>query len=329
MLIDRQITMDFKNIKINGRYVIQDNQLTLFNNGSGISFRMKGEGVAVQISSKTWSCSYYFIIDRDYENKAKLDTPNNPVCHYHFNNEGEHIVDIVKANEAKDSLMSIEDLEINGELLEYDHQYDKKVMIYGDPTIAGYGILSHDVASIETSDGVRDFAFHALYELNYDMDIVCASGHGLSFSAYTNPKTIGIYDYIDKVAVGSDFSWNSKTKHDILIISLGCNDASYIAEQPNRKEELTKMFIKKYQSLIDREIKLNSEVKILMIYGTLKEKQAYSLIEETYATLKPLYKNLYIHKFDGDNSGAANHAFVTAHDKMAEELKAVIKDILK
>ena len=155
--------------------------------------------------------------------------------------------------------------------MEYDHQYDKKVIVYGDSTIAGYGILSHDEASIDTSDGVRDFAYHALYELNYDMDIFCASGYGLSFSAYTTPKTIGIYDYIKKVSVNSDFSWERQNKHDILIISLGCNDASYISEQPNNKEEYAKMFIKRYQGLIDSEIKLNSDIKILMIYGTLNK----------------------------------------------------------
>ena len=127
-------------------------------------------------------------------------------------------MDIVKANEAKDNTLVIQELLIDGEFLEYDHKYDKNVMIYGDSSIAGYGILSHDETSIHTSDGVRDFLYHALYELNYDMDILCASGYGLSFSAYTNPMTIGVYDYLDKVSVCSHFSWDKQNKHDMLII---------------------------------------------------------------------------------------------------------------
>ena len=329
MLIDRQANMNLKNIKINGRYVIQNDKLMLFNSGSGISFKAKGKGFTINVGSITWPCYYYFILDRDYRNKVKLCTANNLVWKYVFDDNKEHLIDIVKATEAKDSIFFVEDLEIDGELLKYDHQYNKNAMIYGDSTIAGYGILSHNIASIDTSDGVRDFAFHALYELNYEMDVMCASGYGLSFSAYTDPKTIGIYDYLDKVAINSNFSWVNKNKHDILIISLGCNDASYILEQPNKKDEYIKMFIKKYQKLIDSEIKLNNDIKILMVYGTLKEEQAYFLYEQTYEYLKPLYNNLYIHKFDGDNSGAANHALVTAHDRMAEELKTVIKSILK
>ena len=89
------------------------------------------------------------------------------------------------------------------------------------------------------------------------------------------------------------------------------------------------MFIKKYQELINSEVRLNNDIKILMIYGTLKEERAYFLYEQTYEYLKPLYKKLYLHKFDGDSSGAAHHAFVTAHDKMVEELKTAIKSILK
>ena len=321
--------MNFKDIKINGRYYIKDNELYLFNSGSGISFKAKGTSFTISLSSKIQPCYYYLIVDRDYKNKTKLRVFENDKHQCVFNDDQPHIIDIVKANEAKDNILIIKDLEIAGDLLEYDHKYDKKTIVYGDSTIAGYGILSHDETSIHTSDGVRDFAYHALYELNYEMNIMCASGYVLSFSAYNNPQTIGIYDYKDKAAVNSDISYEKQNRYDILIISLGCNDASYISEQPNKAKELTKMFIEKYKSLIDSEIKRNKDIKILMIYGTLKEEQAYSLVEETYDALKPLYKNLYIHKFNGDNTGAANHAYITAHERMAEELKTVLKELLK
>ena len=162
-----------------------------------------------------------------------------------------------------------------------------------------------------------------------DMDIMSASGFGLTFSAYTCPKNVGVIDYIDRVAVGSHVSWNNNQKADLLIISLGCNDNSYIQENISRKDELVKKFVNEYQKLIDTELKLNNDLKILMMYGTLKEETAYYLYEETYNKLKPLYKNLYIHKFDGDNTAISNHAFVTAHKRMAKELKEVVKSILK
>ena len=113
----------------------------------------------------------------------------------------------------------------------------------------------------------------------------------------------------------------------MLIISLGCNDDSYISEEPKFRQERIEIFKQKYKELIDIELNKNKNLKILMIYGTLNEKQAYYLYEETFDYLKKFYPNLYIHKFNGDSSAISNHAFVDAHDHMAEELKQVIKSL--
>jgi len=315
-------------MKINGRYILKNNHYIFYNGGSGFSFKMKGNGFVISFKAKPQNGYYYIIIDRDYINKTKVYT--DKPYRYSFKDNESHLVDIVKANEATANNFELEQFDVDGELLEYDHIYDKSVRVFGDSTIAGFGILEKSgEATVHNCDSVRDFCYHALYELNMKMDIVSASGYGLVFSAYTCPKNIGIYDYFDKVAVNSQVAWNDQNKYDILIVSLGCNDNSYIQEQPSLREQNIKKFIEKYQGLIDEQIKLNPDLKILMIYGTLKEESAYYLYEETYQKLKPLYKNLYIHKFDGDNSAISNHAFVAAHDKMAEELKSVIKTILK
>ena len=114
----------------------------------------------------------------------------------------------------------------------------------------------------------------------------------------------------------------------MLIISLGTNDNSYIQENLNQKDQLVDAFIAKYKQLIEMHVKENKGLKILMVYGTLKEEDVYYLIEKSYSALKPQFPNLFIHKFAGDNTGISNHAYVKAHESMAEELKNVIKEIL-
>ena len=319
--------MNTKDIVINGRYSIKDDSYFFYNGGSFISFKMKGKGFSVSFNSKPKHGYFYVIIDRDYNNKIKAFTNECPFK-FSFGENKTHYIDIVKANEANDNTFELTDLEVDGEMLLYDHQYDKKVRVFGDSTIAGYGILLKEGdPSVHNSDSVRDFCFHALYEMNMEMDIMSASGYGLVFSAYTCPQNIGLFDFIDKVSVGSQSAWKN-TKCDLLIISLGCNDNSFIALQPNLRKENIKKFIDSYKMLIDSQIILNENLKILMVYGTLKEEDAYYLYEETYKCLKPMYKNLYIHKFKGDNTGLSNHAYVSAHDEMTEELKEVIKSIL-
>ena len=320
--------MNLNKIKLNGRYYLDNGYPTFFNGGSGFSFKMKGSGFSLTFDSIPIPGYFYIIVNRNYENKVKVYAKTS-AFHYDFSQDGIYLVDIVKANEANDNALKLIDFSVDGELLDYDHKYDKKVMVYGDSTIAGFGILEHyGNASVHKSDSVRDFCYHALYDLNMDADLFSASGYGLVFSAYTSPKTKGIINYINNVAVDKAIKWNDKTPNDLLIISLGCNDDSYISEEPKLREERIEIVKQKYKELIDSELNKNKDLKILIVYGTLNEKKAYYLYEETFDYLKKFYPNLSIHKFNGDSSAISNHAYVSAHDLMSEELKQVIKSIL-
>ena len=319
--------IDFKKIKLNGRYLYKDGFYYIFNGGSGFSFKMKGKSFSLCFDSCPIDSYFYVIIDRDYKNKQKYLTSKSNITIKL--DDGVHYIDVIKANEAIDVVLKLLNLNIDGELLDYDHSYSYRVRVVGDSTIAGYGILEHDGAgSVHNSDAVQDFCYQALYENNADVDVLSASGWGLVFSIYTCPQNRGIIDYIDKVAVNKNNEWVDNSKYDLLILSVGTNDNSYIQTNPALKEERIKEYIIKYKVLIDSQLKLNPDIKILMIYGTLNEVDAYYLSEETYKCLKSLYKNLYIHKFVGDNSAISNHAYVTAHEKMAVELQQVIKELL-
>lgn len=320
--------IDISKFKLNGRYLIKDKALYFYNGGSGFSFKMNGQQFAIFFESIPIDSYFYVIIDRDYQSKIKVYTDKYYI--HTFKNPGVHYVDIVKANEANDCALRLHEIDVDGEILAYDHQYDKKVKVYGDSTIAGYGILKHEGdASVHTSDSVKDFCYRALYELNYDANIFSASGWGLVFSAYTCPKNIGIIDYFDKVAVCKDDAWFDNSEYDLLLISLGTNDESYIRENSQNKDKLVEEFINKYRLLIDSELSKNPDMPVLMIYGTLNEVDAYYLVEQSYAALKPLYPNLFIKKFNGDNSAISNHAYVDAHASLSEQLKQEISTILK
>ena len=317
---------NIEKLKLFGRYAVIDGDYIFYNGASGISFKMKGTSFSIFVKTKSDKEFLYVIFDKDYENKAKIPLIRDEI-RISFADDDVHYVDIVKANEANDNELRITNLIISGELLDYDVSYKYKVKVYGDSTIAGYGILAHEGdVDITKCDSVRDFCFHALYELGVDYDIFSASGWGLVFSDYTNPKEIGIINFKDNLCVNSNVPWIEKEKADLLIVSLGTNDYSYVAKMDSLNR--VNIFKNTYKSLIDSEIKKNPNLKILMVYGTLKEKDVYPMIEATHEYLKPYYKNLFIHKFDGDNSGLSNHAYVDKHDDMAKELKDVINQIM-
>ena len=319
--------MNLQNIKLNGRHYIDEGRVYFYNGGSGLSFKLNGSGFTIGFKSTPVEGYFYIIVDHNYNKKVKVSTLEKEYK-YSFVNKDVHFVDIVKANEANDNVFELIKLGFDGELLEFDESYNGVVKVFGDSTIAGFGILEKTgPASIHNSDSVRDFCYHALYELGMDIDILSASGYGLAFSAYTNPKTIGLFDYLDRVAVNQHIEWQDHSKANLIIISLGCNDNSFIQETSDKEERINE-YNSKLKRLIDLISKGDNTIRVLMVYGTLNEESAYYLYEQAYENLKPYYYNLHIHKFKGDSSAISNHAYVDAHDRMAEELKQVIKQIL-
>ena len=319
--------MNLQNIKLNGRHYIDESHVYFYNGGSGFSFKIDGSGFIIGFKSLPVEGYFYIIVDHNYNKKVKVSTLDKEYK-YSFDYKGVHFVDIVKANEANDNVFELMKLEFDGELLDFDESYNGVVKVFGDSTIAGFGVLEKTgFASVHNSDSIRDFCYHALYELGMDIDILSASGYGLAFSAYTNPKTIGIYDYLDRVAVNQHIEWQDRSKTDLIIVSLGCNDNSFIQEERNKEDRIDEYNLK-LKRLIDLVSKGDTSIRILMVYGTLNEESAYYLYEQAYEKLKPYYHNLHIHKFNGDSSAISNHAYVDAHDLMAEELKKVILEII-
>ena len=319
----------YKNMLIRGRYKTINGFLQFFNVGSGVSLCVQGKSITFDIKSIVQSCFVYIIKDFDYNQKVKFFIDEDIDLTIPLEDDRPHYIDLVKADEATANSLVIRDIKIDGKILKYAEKPNKFVKVYGDSTIAGYGILAHDgEAGVDTNDGVEDFCFRALFDLKYDFDLFAASGWGLTFSAYTNPKEIGIEKYRENLCVNSNEKWTSR-KPDLLIISLGTNDFAYIEQNPQNKDELIRKFIDSYDKLIEKERENFANLPVLMVYGTLKEESVYPLIEKTYEELSKKLNNIYIVKLPGDNSGISNHSYVSFHKKMSEVLKEKILSIIQ
>ena len=311
-----------------GRYTIEKGGTKFYNTGSGISFYVRGGKSSIEITSEKGPGYVYLIRDFDYEHREKILIESKKEIDISFKDNNPHFVDLVKANEPADNYMIFGPVLTDGELLEMEEKNKKFVKVYGDSSIAGYGILSHDgEPNYLNNDGVENFCFRALYSLGFDYDIFAASGWGITFSAWTDPKTVGIEKFRDKICINSDVIWNGKTP-DFLIISLGTNDVSFMVENKENCEVLTEKFIKSYENLVKKEREKNPEIPVLMVYGTLKEDWVYPLIGKTYKYLSEKYPNIYKVELPGDKSAIANHSYVTYHPKMADVLKEKIIQIL-
>lgn len=316
-------------IIIRGRYTLEKEGTKFYNVGSGLSFKVKGGKTSVKILTEKGPGYVYLIRDFDYENKEKILIEKSKEIEIFFNDDKPHFVDLIKANEPADNYMIFGKVTTSGELLDIDETGKKFVKVYGDSCLAGYGILAHEgPTNYLNNDGLQNFCFRALYSLGLDYDIFAASGWGMTFSAWTDPKTVGIEEFRDKVCINSNVKWDGKTP-DLLIICLGANDTSYIIENQENSKVLTEKFIKSYENFVKKEREKNPGIPLLMVYGSLKEEGVYPLIEKTYEYLRKKYPNIYIVKVPGDNSGIDYHSYISYHPKMAEVLKQKITEILR
>jgi len=318
-----------ENFELKGRYKKEGKIIQFFNTGSGVSFDIIGRSVTFELGSLKNRCYVYIFRDFDFNQKQKILIDVNRVIRIYLQDTKPHHIDLVKANEALDNTLVLKSIKIDGQILKNTGIPKKFVKVYGDSTIAGYGILKHDgEAYYETNDGVEDFCFRALFDLKYDFDLFTASGWGITFSAYTNPKDEGIEKYQENLCVNSNEKWVSK-QADLLIISLGINDYSYIQENLDKKEELFARFVSSYIKLIEKERKDNPSLPVLMIYGTLKEEYMYDYFLEAFKQISEKLDNVYFVKLPGDNSAISNHSYVSYHKKMAEILKGKILSIIQ
>ena len=117
--------MDTSVIKPIGRFLIKDDHFYFFNGGSGFAFKMDGNSFSVSLASRPIQGYFYIVIDRDFNNKIKVNTSVG-TFKYSFKERKMHYIDIIKANEANDNTFELVDLKVDGLLLKYDHVYDKK-----------------------------------------------------------------------------------------------------------------------------------------------------------------------------------------------------------
>ncbi len=317
------------NIIFRGRYKKEGEKIFFFNAGSGIFLKAKGRLIKIHLKMLSSSGYVTIIKNKDYDKKEKIFIDNNRIISLPLSKNSFVSIDIIKVNESTKNTLVIEKIECDGILANIEKNDQKLVKVYGDSSIAGFGILSKSgEENIHNSDVVENFCFRALYSLDLNYDIFCASGWGLTFSEYTNPKDVGIEKFKDCLCVNSKEKWRGK-KCDLLLISLGTNDYSFIDSNSDEKDDKISKFILSYKKIIEDERKKNNHLPVIMIYGSLNEKNVFPLIEKTYNELNKILSNICLVKLSGDNSAISNHSYVKFHKKMSLELVEKIKQIIK
>lgn len=308
----------------------------LFNNIAGFIVKVKSTNFKVILKPTRYgdertTSFIQIVVDHDFKNIYKFEINKDL---YEINvplDNNVHYIELYKQTEAIRSHIAVTEIEADN-FLNMDYKYDHVIEVIGDSTTAGYGNLGKNPEPYSTanSDGLQDFAFLAGKRFNAEVNFLTASGWGVYASIWTDPKQINVCQYKDKVCVLSDIDYDYKnTNPELIVMSLGTNDGTYLREDPNLTMVRTKEFIMHYTGLILYKLNQYPNAKIVMIYGTINEVEMYENVEKVYENVKKYTSNVYLLRCHGDNGGANGHPSMEAHYNVAKELEDWIKDVMK
>ena len=327
--------MELDNLRFIGRHIIKNNQPYFSFSGSGFIFHVVPENnnclVKLVLNSEIREESTQFLaiyINDVFYSKYMVI---NGHAELYLTINKDSIIRIIKANEVYLSSIYLEDIVVtNGKMVKVEEVKRKLIGFFGDSLTCGYGLLDYQGQQfrMETEDFTKSYAYLAANELNMDYDVVARSGISVGVPIYMPTLFKDIYDTVDMFD-----KYEMNRKLDYAVINLGSNDNSAIfqfSKEEQRNSALNK-FKEECQSLIERIIKDNENVKIILCYHIdhLHER-TLEKIKEVYEDISSKYENkCLLLGLKHNSDGACYHPFFLTHADNAKILVNAIKDLEK
>ena len=336
--------LDSKYIKLICRtyYDEELNAIVMSQSASGFTVRFKGTSltadlVATNYDIETKKPYIAIIVDENYNNPVVMSLDNAEINELVLASNlpnTEHEVTVIKRNEALESFFGLKKISTDGVFLKKVYK-DRYIEVLGDSTISGYGNEVPDgiIKSSSNTNIMKTFTYLAAQYFDADYSIVCASGWGAIGSMWVNPHEMNLCEIYKNRYYGtldvktlkhkySDSLYNPKNnrKPDVVVISMGANDLSYLNDGFNSSkqegERRTELFINEYISLLKYITELNPNVEIFMI--TWLEVPMYELIQKTFERAN--MKNAHHVTVTGDMQASKHHPSAKCHIELSLEL---------
>ena len=339
---------------INGRYIKwmgrtrfdeENNYNVLYHAGSSFEINFIGTKVTADViglnykhSAEPWKAPFLtVVVDGDFENAKVIGLTSSLATITLVENLElkEHNVIVYKRSEALDSHIGIKNVVTDGEILEKVTMKDRKIEILGDSTNAGYGNETSrskgEGKKSSNSNFLETMGFIAANKCNADFNVFCASGWGLTGSAWTNPHTLNLFEEYQKYAPFSEYGWNfSNFTPDVVVVSVGTNDLYYL-EMDNRVnfDSRADAFVQRYLDLVELiHNNYGEDTPVIMVWGAMGETRMYPTYERTITALEQTYSNVYNLRVNGDKQAVDYHPSVSSHREMGELLAQKIKEVM-
>ena len=316
-----------------GRHINKNNKHYFSYSGSGFEFLVKPNNIDFSITLSLISelneheTQYVsiFINDEFYSKEKLINGQNDIEIKPHTLSKTK--IRLIKVNEVYLSSIYLNYIELNcAELINYETEPKKRIGFFGDSLTCGYGLLDYHGKdfSMESEDFTYSYAYLTAKALDLDYVVIARSGISIALPIYCNALFNEIYDTVDMFD-----KCEVKDNLDYAVINLGTNDSAAFNESQNKTSSL-KIFKEKYIELIERIIKDNPDVKLVLCYQMVEiNEEIIKAIKEVYLSIKEKFSNKFeLVEFAPDQNGANNHPYKTAHEQFALKLSKIITNFI-
>lgn len=322
------------NVKVCGRYHLENLELAFCNTYAGIEFAFKGSALSVEFAASSYTAGSEIYAKVYVDDRDPIDIKISKAGYYSIVTGLDasviHNVKIAKRTESNVGRMFIRNMKINsgGEFYTAKENITgRKILVLGDSIACGYGNIyvdgdySKGVTAYE--DGCQTFATMLAEKYKAELEVVCISGIGTaSIKDKLYPLLPVFLNEDNTSSIPYDFT---SYVPDVVVIELGTNDDALQADNKLLSDAVKEMI---------QTVRLKyPKASIIWTYGIMSQDHMKDIQTAVEGLIKAGDKNLQflpleITTRDETPTGLHSHPSLKGHRRMANVLSEVVEKMI-
>lgn len=297
----------------------------------GVTTRLAfyGKGLWLQAHSTSDQSHLEVIVDDGEPRVVQLSAQSQRITLLDQAAAAEHQVTIIHRGETWHGVVTLEHLEISGELLDPQPLPTRKILVLGDSVTCGEAIE-------RTTDCQKNsrwwnprlsYGMLTAAALDAQVHLVCYGGRGLVRSWNGRTDELNLPDYAELAIAdqAAPVTWDHATYHpDLILSAIGTNDFSL--DIPEREN-----YIAAYVALVERLLELHPQAQIALTEGAILDGEKKAALTQYLQETQHQLNNARVHlvpsnHYPGDSCDA--HPTKAQHSAMASDLTPHLKQIM-
>ena len=316
-------SFDEKYVNLFGRVYTQDGKLCFDHPATAIETMIEGTSLSAEIFANA-ELYVWVMVDGERHERIKITPDKTTYTLVNGLTAGRHTIRIVNSSEGHLGQICIGTLSAD-KFYAVPEKSDFSIEFIGDSITAGYGSIGvkGEARTAKNSDACSTYAYFSAEKLGVDYSTVAVSGICVSADIWNtgvNMETV----YSQKTVLNPS-SYDFKKQPNVIVLNLGTNDASYLAQNPSYGAQFPYDYVRFLQYIRAK----NPNAYILCLYGFATENTTISNgIEAAVQEMNDSKIRYLSEGFSGDGSGVNGHPPVGAQRRWGDTLAAYIQKLM-